>query len=253
MAIAVINHADLVQFTDDLGFPKYTKVKLDVGGIGHKYYDKFIRENVRWIGQVDFDPTAHVRITESAQLIGEIPEQWSLRHQQFLEGEEDHNSFKELDEGFGTHVNRNAIRLATGNALLKYRVDYVTTDGVIDTINQLAIAVFDSAEDTSLSYTTDLPVEQIWTTRLSEYDGLPYLEKRAYFNDPIREDSHPWVMVGELTPEEAEIWTTHNSRPEDQVNWANLDFREIQNEAVKRVTAGDMLSSGNKGIAHLAS
>lgn len=253
MAIAVINHALLVKFTDDLGFPKYTKVQLEACGIGHQYYDRFIRDNVQWIGQVDYDPEIHVRVTESAQLTGEIPEPWALRHQQFLEGEVDHNAFKEIVEGTATHVNRNAIRLATGNALLKYRVDYVEVESVIDTVNHLAVAVFDKAEDSSLSYTTDLPVEQIWTTRLSEYDGLPFLEKRAYFNDPIREDSYPWVMVGELTPEEAEIWTMHNVRPEDQVNWANVNFNDLKGEAIKRVTAKDLFAPSTTGIAHLAS
>lgn len=262
MAIAVINHADLVKFTDELGFPKYTKVKLAVGGIGHQYYDKYIRDNVRWIGQVDFDPSTHVRITESAQLKGEIPELWALRHQQFLEGEEDTNSLKTIEADvdgevikLGTHVNRNAIRITVGMAELKYKVDYaLCRDGSVLNENHLAIAVFDKAEDTSLSYTSDLIVDQIWTTQVRVLDDeRVMLQKRAYAHNPVEEEAYPWIDVGILTEEEYEIWKQHNLRIEDQVNWANVDFSKIGEVVQSSVRPVDLLRSAGIGTAHLAS
>ncbi len=262
MALAVIDYAKLVQFTDDLGFPKYTKVKLEVGGIGHQYYDKFIRENVQWVNHVDLDLTRHVRITESAQLVGELPESWALRHQQYLEGTSESNSFQtigaDIDGEFveiGSHVNRNAIRITVGSAELKYKVDYkLDQDRNVINDNHLAVAVFDNAIDTSISYTTDLPVDLIWTTKVelipNDNESLvPQLFKRVYYNDPEREESYPWVYVGRLTTDEYEIWREHNTK--DQFTLADIgkmDFRSITEPV-----PADLLKSTGLKIAHLAS
>lgn len=257
MSLAVVNHADLVQFTDDLGFPKYTKVQLAVGGIGHQYFDQFIRTNVRWINMIDFDPTTHVPITESAHLSGEIPEHWGLRTQQFLEGTEESNTFKAIGADIdgewieiGSHVNRAAIIKTVGTAELKYKVEYQTdSKGMVLNNNHLAVAVFEKAEDTSLSYTTELPVESIWTTQVQVLDDdRKILQKRCYAHDPVVEESYPWIDVGVLTEEEYEIWKLHNLKPEEHQNWQTMDFRgisDIEGEATRRIEA--------KGIAHLAS
>lgn len=261
MAVAVIDHSALVQFTDDLGFPKYTKVKLAVGGIGHQYFDQFIRDNVKWVSQIEVDPERHVRITESAQLVGEIPEHWGLRHQQYLEGTDESNSFKALGTDvdgdwieIGSHVNRNAIRITVGTAELKYKVEYDTdASGAISNINHLAIAVFDTPEDSSLSYTTELVVESIWTTKVEMLPNdddtyVPQLFKRVYYHDPVKEESYPWIYVGRLTDEEYEIWREHNVKPAVEQNWANVDFRSITEPTPK-----DLLKSSGLSIAHLAS
>lgn len=261
MAVAVIDHAALVQFTDDLGFPKYTKVKLAVGGIGHQYYDKFIRDNVKFVSQIDVDPDKHVRITESAQLTGEIPEHWGLRHQQYLEGTDECNSFKAMGTDvdgewmeIGTHVNRNAIRIAVGTAELKYKVEYaLDQSGSVLNNNHLAIAIFDTPADSSLSYTTELVVESIWTTKVEMLPNdddtyVPQLFKRVYYHDPVKEESYPWIYVGRLTDEEYEIWREHNIKPAVEQNWANVDFRSITEPTPK-----DLLKSSGLNIAHLAS
>lgn len=244
MSVAVIDHAELVKFTDDLGFPKYTKVKLCVGGIGHQYYDKFIREHVKWVNQIDVDPDRHVRITESAQLVGEIPEHWGLRHQQYIEGSDESNTFKSLGievDGewteVGSHVNRNAIRIAVATAELKYKVDYALDDnGAVLNDNHLAVAVFDTAADSSVSYTTELSVETIWTTQVQVLDDdRVILQKRCYAHDPVIEESYPWIDVGALTEEEYEIWREHNLKPEELPNWDTMDFREIAEAASLKV------------------
>jgi len=272
MAIAVVNHSDLVKFTDDLGFPKYTKVKLQPGGIGHQYYDKWIRENVQWIDLINFDETKHVRITESAQLVGEIPEAWELRHQQFLEGTEESNSFKTISTEIDgvpieieAHVNRNAIKVAVTTAELKYKVDYVKSfEGDVLNENHLVIAAFDSPEDTSISYTTDLPVDVIWTTKVELHlrgtdENVPHLFKRAYYNDPVKEESHPWIHVGELTDEEYEIWKEYNvEKPKTLEDMLDTDFRGIDEAKVKAstqaaVSMANVIGDTRKGIGHLAS
>lgn len=244
MAIAVINHADLVQFAEKIGFPKYTKVQLVPEGYGYVTFDKFIRENVKWVSHIDVDPLIHVRITESAQLVGEIPEQWALRHQQFLEGETENNAFKVIGADvdgewveLGTHVNRNAVRIAVGTAELKYKVDYeLGDDHTVVNDNFLYVAIFDSAEDTSLSYSTNLLVDQIWTTRVTLIDDdKPLLQKRAYANYLLIEEAYPWIDVGVLTEEEYDIWKQHNLKPEEQANWANVDFSKIAENVQKTV------------------
>ncbi|ABY63166.1 hypothetical protein ST201phi2-1p341 [Pseudomonas phage 201phi2-1] len=271
MAIAVVNHSDLVKFTDDLGFPKYTKVKLEPGGIGYQYYDKWVRENVQWIDLINLDPSVHVRITESAQLVGEIPEAWNLRHQQFLEGTEELNSFKAISTEIDgvpieieTHVNRNAIKVAVTTTELKYKVDYVKSfEGDVLNENHLVIAVFDSPEDTSISYTTELPVDVIWTTKVDHVDEggveVPYLFKRAYYNDPVKEESHPWIYVGSLTDEEYEIWKEYNiEKPKTLEDMLDTDFRGIDESKVKAaaestLTLANAIGDARKGISHLAS
>lgn len=259
MAIAVVDYNDLVKFTDDLGFPKDTKVQLDPGGIGYQYYDKWIRENVKWVAELGVDPTRHIKITESADHVGEIPEPWEIRCQKYLEGTEESNAFNAIDTTDGkdvfTHVNRQAIQIACSTAAFRYKIDYRLDDtGAVALDNRLTVAIFKTAEDTSLSYNSDIQVEQLWTTKVEQHDVLegspvPVLFKRAYYHDPIREDSHPWVFVGHLTYQEYEEWKLHNVKRELSLDTiATSDFRNI-GEITKTATT----LAGGKGISHLIS
>lgn len=263
MAIAVINHADIVALANEIGFPKYTKVKLEPQGNGYSIFDTFIRASVRWINQTEFDPTSHVRITESANHVGELPDPWALRSQTFLEGTEDWNSFMSI-EGQSTHVNRAAIQVAVSAASFRYQVDYrKADDGSVVTNSHLLVAIFDKPEDTSLSYSSDLEVEQLWTTKVEfrdvlEGEPVPVLYKRAYFHDPIREDSHPWVLVGDLTPAEHELWREHNCKEESTLeHLAATDFRDIDDRTLATMKAtldfSETVADTKKDIAHLAS
>lgn len=267
MAIAVINHADLVAYAEQIGFPKHTKVKLEPEGFGYKVFSDFIRANVRWVSQLEVDPLTHVRITESANHVGEIPDPWAIRCQKFLEGDEDYNSLNGItvdDVEFTTHVNRAAIQVAVSTAAFRYKVDYrLCEDGSVYTEDHLAVAIFDKAEDSSLSFISDLHVEQLWTTKVDMVDVLegspvPVLFKRAYYHDPIREDSHPWVFVGHLTYAEHELWREHNCKEATTLdNLAATDFRGIDERvaATMKATMGfaDTMADVKKGIAHLAS
>lgn len=262
MAVAVINYIDLVELVNKYGFPTHTKVKLAPGGVGYKLFDDFIRANVRWVTQLEVDPLNHVRIIESADHIGEIPDPWATRYQGYLEGTSEWNSFKPV-EGEYTHVNRHAIQMAVSTTSFRYQVDYrKVNDGSVATNSFLSVAIFDKAEDSSLSYNSELEVDQLWTTKIDLVnvqgsEPIHALYKRAYFHDPIREDSHPWVFVGPMTDEELELWTEHNVKSEPTVdNLANVDFRDIdetKRRAIKSIELmSDTMATVRKGISHLA-
>lgn len=250
MAVAVIPYKDLLDVVTKHGFPKHTKVKLIPGGFGHKLFDDLIRTKVKFISETEYNPTEHVKITESAYHVGEIPEPWEIRCQKFLEGEDDHNPFKPISgsdsdgEAFKlyTHVNRAAIQIAVSTAAFRYRIDYVhDADGSVATENFLNVAIYDTAEDSSISYSSNLAVEQLWTTRVVPYESNGVtgnmLQKRAYFHDPIREDCHPWVDEGPLTADELELWTQHNVKPETTIqHLAETDFRQIEHGKYNLIT-----------------
>lgn len=232
MPVAVVSHAALRGKALSLGFPLYTKVKCESGLNGYQIWDEWIRANVFWVIETAFDPTAHVKITESAQLVGELKDPWELRCQKFLEGSDEYNTFNPLPGDVSTHVNRQAMQVAVSNAMFKYKVDFETeASGEVVTHNALTVAIFDSAEDSSISYTSDIEVAQLWTTRVLErYIGAtmtPILEKRAYADDPALEESYPWIGVGELTPDEYELWKEHNIKPEVALDDVPLDIRAI--------------------------
>lgn len=217
MAIAVVNHADLLKHSADIGFPQCTKVSCQSGMNGYQVWDRWIRANVHWVSELGFDPDAHVKITESAQLVGELKNPWELRCQKFVEGSEETNTFQALNvdgEEFSLHVNRQAIQVAVSNASLRYKIDFETSeDGSVVTFNRLAVAVFHRAEDSSLSYQSDLDVAQLWTTKVEHVDeppSQPVLFKRAYADDPLVEESYPWIVVGKLDIVEYELWLAHN-------------------------------------------
>lgn len=225
MAVAVVKHSALSLYATQVGFPLYTKVKCDSGLNGYQLWDKWIRENVQWVSQLGYDPVEHVKITESAQLVGELRNPWELRCQKFVEGTVESNTFKDVnvvegEQGISTHVNRQAIQVAVSNASFKYKVDFETDpDGSVVTHNSLAVAIFDKAEDSSLSYGSDIEVAQLWTTKVEHLDSVdehgesytrPVLFKRAYADEPTIETSYPWIKVGTLTAEEYIVWKTHN-------------------------------------------
>lgn len=238
MAVAVVSHAALRGRALKLGFPLYTKVKCESGLNGYQIWDKWIRENVYWVIETAFDPVEHVKITESAQLVGELKDPWELRCQKFLEGDETYNTFRSFHaegEDFQTHVNRQAIQVAVSNAMFKYKVDFETDEsGTVITHNALTVAIFDAAEDTSISYTSDIEVAQLWTTKVEHVSlttesisSWPVLFKRAYADDPVIEESYPWIKVGVLTMAEWEDWKEHNIKPEVTLDDISLDVRAI--------------------------
>ena len=93
---------------------------------------------------------------------------------------------------------------------VKYKIDYeVDTDGLVVTWDKLAIAIFNNAADTSLSYQTDIEVAQLWTTKVEDVLGQHVMYKRAYADQPDIEESYPWLLVGVLTPKEFELWSLH--------------------------------------------
>lgn len=249
MAVAVVSHAALRNHALMIGFPLRTKVKCESGLNGYQIWDAWIRENVFWVIETAFDPQAHVKITESAQLVGELKDPWELRCQKFLEGDENYNTFRPLnDEGetFQTHVNRQAIQVAVSNAMFKYKVDFETDEsGAVITHNALAVAIFDAAEDSSLSYTSDIEVAQLWTTKVEHnYPAgddtdvaIPLLFMRAYANDPSIEDAYPWLLVGELTQTEYEEWKEHNIKPETLLDDVPLDVRAIDERSQAQLDA----------------
>lgn len=216
MAVAVIKHAELKAYAEHLGFPLYTKLALLPGGVGYLTWDKWIRENVEWVSEVGFNPAIHVKITESAQLTGQLKNPWELKCQKFLEGDSEHNTFKPVtvdEKDFELHVNRKAIQIAVSTAELKYKVEYETeSDGSVVTHNRLAVAIFDRAEDTSISYQSDVEVAQLWTTRVTEEDAGLVLWKRAYSDYPDVEESYPWIVVGAITEEEYALWKIHSEQ-----------------------------------------
>lgn len=234
MAVAIIDHAKLKLFAVGLGFPLATKVNLVPEGYGYQTFDKFVRDNVMWVNELAFDTAAHIKITESAQLTGELPEPWLLRCQKFLEGTEETNTFNQLDvDGVKVDqlVNSVAIQDAIASTMLKYRVEFDETDGILNTISSMKVAIFDSAEDTSISYSSEVPVERIYRTKVDEVGGEYILFKQAYYEfiDPTVDN--PWLLVGNLSSEEYEVWKEHNIKPEvDIKNVAAVDFRQIGEE-----------------------
>jgi hypothetical protein len=257
MSVAVVSHAALRNHALMLGFPLQTKVKCESGLNGYQLWDKWIRENVFWVIETAFNPDAHVKITESAQLVGELKDPWELRCQKFLEGDENYNTFRSLNadgEEFQTHVNRQAIQVAVSNAMFKYKVDFETEEsGTVVTHNALTVAIFNAAEDTSLSYTSDIEVAQLWTTRVLErYVGatvVPILEKRAYADDPKIEESYPWIEIGELSLVEYKEWKEHNIKPEVVLDDTPLDIRAIdERESFTSISKPANISTILRGI-----
>lgn len=258
MAIAVVNHEALKQKANEVGFPLHTKVQCESGFNGYVLWDKWIRENVFWVSELAFDPVQHVKITESAQLVGELPKQWELRCQKFVEGEAEASPFKEITHDSGslyTHVNRQAIQVAVSNASYRYKLDFETEeDGSVVTHNRLAVAIFPNAGDTSLSYQSEIEVAQLWTTKVEHLDVAdesgevltrPVLFKRAFANDPTIEESYPWIKVGDLTEAEYAEWVTHNVIEESSLeDGGSIDAREID-ESYKSVMLTQLLSANS--------
>ncbi len=252
MAIAVVNHAALVAFANSKGFPLYTKVKCESGLNGYHLWDRWIRENVEYVIETAFDPKVHVKITESAQLIGELKNPWELRCQKFLEGTPEFNSFTEVvdtinAEGIretinvGTHVNRAAIQIAVSSAFFKYKVDYEEDEnGVVVTHNSLNVAIFNDPADSSLSYQSEIEVAQLWTTRVLVSEtvneqGIPdYIyEKRAYADRPDIEESYPWITIGLLNEAEYALWVQNNQVQEYSLEDGPMDIMAIDENRPK--------------------
>lgn len=240
MAIAVVNHADLVKHANELGFPLHTKVSCQSGMIGYVVWNNWIRDNVQWVSELGHDPIKHVKITESAQLVGELKQPWELRCQKYVEGSEESNPFRPIQvdgEEFSLHVNRQAIQVVVSNASLRYKIDFETeADGAVVTHNKLAVAIFDSAEDTSISYQSDLEVAQLWTTKVEHHDVVvgssirqPWLYKRAYAEDPTQEATYPWIIIGKLDAAEYDEWVKHNVVKE-------VDIQEVASDVSKRLS-----------------
>ena len=257
MAIAVIQHALLVAHAVHLGFPFNTKVKCVSGLNGYAIWDDFIRKNVEWVNETAFLSDVHVKITESAQLVGELKNPWELRCQKFLEGSAEYNAFNPLPGEISTHVNRQAIQVAVSNASFKYKVDFDTDeDGVVVTHNSLAVAIYDKAEDTSISYISELEVAQLWTTKVEHLDvvegsftRVPVLFKRAYADDPAIEESYPWIKVGVLNMTEWEEWKLHNLTPEPTLDDIELDARAIDGSLGQAPIVSSTLKT-NLGFDH---
>lgn len=224
MGIAVVRHDALVAKAKEVGFPLYTKVQCESGYNGFALWDLWIRKNVEWVSELGYDPELHVKLTESAQLVGELPNEWELRCQKFIEGDAEYNTFKSLQSDtenteFYLHVNRQAMQVTVSNAMFRYQLEFETAeDGSVITHNRLGVAIFDKAEDSSISYNSDIEVAQLWTTDIrdvedSDENPIPTLLKRAYSHDPEIEKSYPWIMVGHVTPEEIKLWEEHNRKP----------------------------------------
>lgn len=242
MAIAVVNHADLVKHANKIGFPLHTKVQCASGLNGYAIWDTWIRENIQWVSELGYIDDQHVKLTESAQLVGELKSPWELRCQKFIEGDSESNVFQKLSvdgTDFSLHVNRQAIQVAVSNASLRYKLDFETeADGSVVTHNKLTVAIFDNAADSSLSYQSDIEVAQLWTTKVEHQDVVagssirePYLYKRAYAEDPAQEETYPWIVVGKLDAREYEEWVKHNVIPEATIEEAAADATRRLNEA----------------------
>lgn len=246
MAIAVVNYTKLLGYAASIGFPLCTKVPCQSGMNGYLIWDKWIRDNVEWVSELGFDPADHVKITESAQLVGELKAPWELRCQKFVEGDAEANTFQAIKvdgEEFSLHVNRQAIQVTVSNASLRYKLDFETADdGSVVTHNRLAVAVFHTAEDSSLSYQSDIEVAQLWTTKVEPVSGGHMLYKRAYDEDPVHEAEYPWIEVGLLTDEEHKEWVTHNVVQEATIEQAAAQVGRSLTDAFAPA----------KGIAHLA-
>lgn len=262
MAIAVVNFTKLLAYSASICFPQCTKVACQSGMNGYQIWDKWIRDNVEWVSELGFNPADHVKITESAQLVGELKAPWELRCQKFVEGDADANTFQAIKvdgEEFSLHVNRQAIQVAVSNASLRYKLDFETAeDGSVVTHNRLAVAVFHTAEDSSLSYQSDIEVAQMWTTKVGPTPQGNLLYKRAYAEDPVQEATYPWIAVGYLTTAEYEEWMKHNVVQEATIEQAAAQVGRSLGEAFAPVNAKPRpISSIQKddlqvGIAHLA-
>lgn len=269
MAIAVVNHAELVAFANSQGFPLYTKVKCESGFRGWHLWDRWIRDNVEYVSETAFDPKVHVKITESAQLVGELKNPWELRCQKFLEGTPEFNSFTEtIDtinaEGIretikvGTHVNRAAIQIAVSSAYFKYKVDFEEDDdGVVITHNALSVAIFNDPADCSLSYQSDIEVAQLWTTRVLVGEavsarGYPdYIyEKRAYADNPEIEESYPWITIGLLNEAEYALWVQNNQTQEYALEDGPMDIMAIDENRPKVTSRTKHASIFGKDTPH---
>lgn len=246
MAIAVVNFTKLLAYTASIGFPQCTKVACQSGMNGYQIWDKWIRDNVEWVSELGFDPLDHVKITESAQLVGELKAAWELRCQKYVEGDAESNTFQAIKvDGvdFSLHVNRQAIQVAVSNASLRYKLDFETEeDGTVVTHNRLSIAVFHTAEDSSLSYQSDIEVAQLWTTKVEPTPQGNLLYKRAFAEDPIQEATYPWIAVGYLTAVEYDEWYSNNVVQEATIEQAADKVGRSLGDAFAPV----------KGIAHLA-
>lgn len=233
MAIAVIKHDLLLSKAKEVGFPTQTKVKCESGLNGYYLWDRFIQANVQWVSEIEFDAAVHVKIGESASFTGELKKPWELTCQKFLEGSAESNTFNRLDldeQEVFTHVNRQAIQVLVSLANHKYKVDFETEpDGSVVTRSALAVAIFEKPEDTSLTYTSELEVAQLWTTKVEVFkddtEEKYTLFQRAYANDPTIEESYPWIVVGDLTTEEYQEWKIYNT--ENEVSLEHLADRAV--------------------------
>lgn len=253
MAIAVVNHADIVKYANEIGFPLYTKVSCQSGYNGYILWDKWIRDNVQWVFELGYDPEKHVKLTESAQLVGELKNSWEFRCQKFIEGVDESNVFLPLDvDGteFSLHVNRQAIQVAVSNASLRYKIDFETeSDGSVVTHNKLAVAIFDHPEDSSISFQSEIEVAQLWTTKVEHHEVVsgssirqPYLYKRAYSSDLDEEESYPWIVLGKLDALEYEEWVKHNVVQEATIEEAAAEATRRLNDAFSKVDKTPVVS-----------
>ena len=253
MAIAVVNYTKLLGYAASIGFPLCTKVPCQSGMNGYLIWDKWIRDNVEWVSELGFDPADHVKITESAQLVGELKSPWELRCQKFVEGDAETNTFQAIKYNgaeFSTHVNRQAIQVTVSNASLRYKLDFETEeDGTVVTHNRLAIAVFHTAEDSSLSYQSDIEVAQLWTTKVEPTPQGNLLYKRAYAEDPTQEATYPWIAVGYLTTAEYEEWVTHNVVQEATIEQAAAQVGRSLGEAFTKASDHPIISITKESIA----
>lgn len=212
MAIAVVNFNELKAYAELKGFPFHTKVSLEPNGNGHKLFNDWIHANVEWVTELGFDPVNQVKLTETAQLTGDLPSPHELRTQKFIEGTEEFNSLKPLivdGKTYDVLVNGKAIQNTIQEAELRYVLEFESD--IVSSVNLLKVAIFDTAEDTSLTYHSDVPVKYLYLTTVKDIEGVKTLFKTPYSSELAKSEyAKTEYEVGPLSEEEYELWVQHN-------------------------------------------
>lgn len=185
MAIAIVKHKELIEYANSIQFPINHRMNLDLGGLGFDVWDKYIRENVEWVNELDYKKGEHVKIWSSSKVSGPVPQPEDYFSRSIINNNggnpiEDYRKSPDAWAG-GSPCHANYIS-STFTLSEKYIVDYVEgKDSLVAVEEYIRIHLGEKPEDTYLGYGITIPVERLWTILYMTNGVDRFWVERTYF------------------------------------------------------------------------
>lgn len=227
MAIAVITQEALIKLAKEIEFPMDHRINLTKGGVGYDLFNRFIKENLLWINELDFDKDLHVKLWGSAKVTGPVPLPESYYSRSVFTGTTEENPFKQFAETGESPAHANYIG-ATFALAQDYIADYVESeDGQVAVVEYIRVIVGTKTTDSFLGYGLEIPVLKLWKQHfLTDGKTRFWVERSAHNADLlfegdehyyVREQTQAEVDKGYHFNETTQLWVANKHEPSIQV------------------------------------